>query len=131
MDGSISIYSGDTLWALAAFLGTGLVLPRASSRTIALQAMSFSVAVELSQLYHGPWIDSIRQITLGGLILGFGFVWSDPACYPVGVGLGIMIDIGAKALKERQHRTSTEPAHGIEFEMDVRGSYEQDSRSSD
>jgi hypothetical protein len=36
--------------------------------------MLFSVAIDLIQLYHAPWIDSIRQTTLGGLILGFGFI---------------------------------------------------------
>ena len=40
----IAAYAGDTLWALAAFLGFGLILPRASTRTIALLAMAFSVA---------------------------------------------------------------------------------------
>ena len=55
-------------------------------------AMAFSVAVELSQLYHAPWIDSIRHTTLGGLILGFGFVWSDLVCYALGVGLGVLVE---------------------------------------
>jgi hypothetical protein len=89
----IAAYAGDTLWALAAFLGIGLLLPRASSRTIALLAMAFSVSIELSQLYHAPWIDSIRRTTLGGLILGFGFLWSDLACYAVGIGLGVIVDL--------------------------------------
>jgi hypothetical protein len=62
----IAAYAGDTLWALAAFAGIGLVLPRASTRTVALLAMILSIAVELSQLYHAPWIDSIRPTTLGG-----------------------------------------------------------------
>ncbi len=99
----IAAYAGDTLWALAAFLGIGLILPRALTWTVACLAMAFSVAIETSQLYHAPWIDSIRQTTLGGLILGFGFLWSDLACYAVGVGLGVMIDIGLRALKERQN----------------------------
>ncbi len=98
----IAAFAGDTLWALAEFLGLGLVLPRASTRTIAFLAMAVSVAVELSQLYHAPWIDSIRQTTLGGLILGFGFLWSDLACYLVGVGLGAVIDVGMIAVKERR-----------------------------
>jgi Protein of unknown function (DUF2809) len=102
LPGFIAAYAGDTLWALAAFLGIGLILPRAPTQTIALLTMSFSVAVEISQLYHAPWIDSIRQTTLGGLILGFGFLWSDLTCYAVGVGLGVMIDIGLSALKERR-----------------------------
>jgi hypothetical protein len=101
LPGFIAAYAGDTLWALAAFLGIGLVIPRASTRTIAGLAMALSVAVEISQLYHAPWIDSIRRTTLGGLLLGFGFLWSDLACYAVGVGFGVMIDLGIGALKEK------------------------------
>jgi hypothetical protein len=93
LPGFIAAYAGDTLWALAAFLGFGLLLPRASIRTVAFLAMAFSVAIELSQLYHTPWLDSIRQTTLGGLILGFGFLWSDLACYAAGVGIGIILEL--------------------------------------
>src|SRR5208337_1928396 len=90
--GFIAAYGGDTLWAFAAFLGIGLILPRASTRTVAMLAMAFSVAIELSQLYHAPWIDSIRHTTLGGLILGFGFLWSDLVCYALGVELGVLVE---------------------------------------
>ncbi len=93
LPGLLAAYAGDTLWALAAFLGVGLILPRAPTRTVAMLAMSFFVAIELSQLYHAPWIDSIRHTTLGGLILGFGFLWSDLACYAVGVGFGVFVEI--------------------------------------
>ena len=103
LPGFIAAFAGDTLWALAAFLGIGLILPKASTWTVACLAMAFCVAIEISQLYHAPWIDSIRHTTLGGLILGFGFLWSDLACYAVGVGLGVMIDLGVSALKERQN----------------------------
>jgi hypothetical protein len=91
--GFIAAYAGDTLWTLAAFLGFGLLLPRAPTGTIAMLAMILSLAVEFSQLYHAPWIDSIRQTTLGGLILGFGFLWSDIACYAAGVGLGVVLEL--------------------------------------
>jgi hypothetical protein len=91
--GFIAAYAEDTLWALAAFAGIGFLLPRASTRTVALLAMAFSIAIELSQLYHAPWIDSIRQTTLGGLILGYGFLWSDLACYAAGVGLGVILEL--------------------------------------
>jgi hypothetical protein len=92
LPGFVRTYAGDTLWALAVFLGLGLLLPGASTRMIAVLALAFSAAIELSQLYHAPWIDSIRQTTLGGLVLGFGFVWSDLACYAAGVGLGILVE---------------------------------------
>jgi len=89
----IAAYAGDTLWALAAFLGIGVLLPRASTVRVAQLAMAFSVVIEISQLYHAPWIDSIRHTTLGGLFLGFGFVWSDLACYAAGIGLGVCIEM--------------------------------------
>jgi Protein of unknown function (DUF2809) len=57
------------------------------------------VPVEVGQLYHAPWIDSIRRTTLGRPILGFDFVWSDLACYALGDGPGILI--GLANLHER------------------------------
>jgi len=93
LPGLVAAYTGDTLWALAAFLGFGLILPRASTRMVAMLAMAWAIAVELSQLYHAPWLDSIRHTTLGGLILGFDFVWSDLACYALGGGLGVSVEI--------------------------------------
>jgi hypothetical protein len=90
----IAAYAGDTLWALAAFLGIGLLLPRASTGRVALLTLSFSVVIEISQLYHAPWIDSIRQTTLGGLILGYDFVASDLTCYALGIGLGVLFESG-------------------------------------
>ncbi len=93
LPGFVAAYAGDTLWATAAFLGFGLLLPRASTWRVALLAMSLSVLVEVGQMYHAPWIDSIRRTRLGGLILGYDFVWSDLACYAVGVGLSILIEL--------------------------------------
>ena len=95
LTGFVAAYAGDTLWGLAAFLFVGLVMPRASTWRVASLAMSFSVMIEISQLYHAPWIDSIRGTTLGALVLGHGFVWSDLACYTVGVGLGMLIEQAA------------------------------------
>jgi hypothetical protein len=92
LPGVVAAYAGDTLWATAAFLGIGLLLPRAPTGRVALLAMALSVLVEVGQLYHAPWIDSIRRTTLGALLLGHDFVWSDLACYAVGVGLGILIE---------------------------------------
>jgi hypothetical protein len=89
----VAAYAGDTMWGLAAFAAIGFLRPRASTRTVTLLAMTFSVAIELSQLYHAPWIDLIRETTLGGLVLGYGFLWSDLACYAAGVGLGLVIEM--------------------------------------
>src|SRR4051794_2335498 len=86
LPGFVAAYAGDTLWALVAFLGFGFLLPRAKTRWVAALAICFSVLIEVSQLYRAAWIDSLRHTTLGGLILGYDFAWSDLACYAVGVG---------------------------------------------
>jgi hypothetical protein len=48
--------------------------------------------IEISQLYHAPWIESLRSHPLGGLILGFGFLWSDLVCYTFGVVFGYLME---------------------------------------
>ena len=89
----IELYSGDILWALMIFLIIAFIFNRKSTIFIISWAIIFSYIIEISQLYHVPWIDSIRNTTLGGLILGFGFLWSDLVCYTIGVIIGIIIDI--------------------------------------
>ena len=101
LPGFVAAYAGDTLWALGAFLLIGLAMPTAPTRRVAILAMTSSVLVEVGQLYHAPWIDSIRRTTLGGLALGHGFLWSDLACYVVGIGMGILIELAVL------HRLST------------------------
>src|SRR5215217_7086084 len=83
----IKLYVGDALWAMMVFFGLAFVFRKWSTWQVAAAALAFSVSIEVSQLYHAPWIDAIRNMPLGGLILGFTFVWSDLLCYCVGVGL--------------------------------------------
>jgi hypothetical protein len=90
----IVLYAGDTSWALALYLILGLILPRWTTGRLAALTLLLSVLVEVSQLYHAPWIESIRQTAVGGLILGFGFLWSDLVCYAGGVGLGVALEWG-------------------------------------
>src|SRR4051812_37483180 len=77
LPGVISAYAGDTLWAVEAYVGILLVRPAISARAAGLIALGVSIMVELSQLYHAPWIDWVRSRAVGGLVLGFGFLWSD------------------------------------------------------
>ena len=77
-------YPGDALWALMVFFALGAVTPTMSIGSRAAAALGISFAVELSQLYHAPWIDGIRRTTLGHLVLGYGFSWSDLVAYTMG-----------------------------------------------
>jgi len=75
----------------------------------ALIALAFSFLIEFSQFYHAPWIDAIRATTIGGLVLGFTFVWRDLLCYTVGVGLGLLIDMW---LNNDSGTVENQSAHG-------------------
>ncbi|HZS06168.1 MAG TPA: DUF2809 domain-containing protein [Blastocatellia bacterium] len=97
----IADYAGDTLWALLVFLLIGFLMPRWSTRRVAMLAAGFSLLIEVSQLYHAPWIDAIRRTRIGGLVLGYGFLWSDLACYAVGVACGAFAELLIGWLKER------------------------------
>ena len=84
----IRSYSGDVLWALLVYLLVRWLGPKHRLYHSALYASLFAFGIEVSQLYHAPWIDAIRHTRLGGLVLGFGFLWSDLVCYTSGILLG-------------------------------------------
>ncbi|MGG7177935.1 DUF2809 domain-containing protein [Clostridium paraputrificum] len=85
-------YSGDTLWALMVYLGFGFLLNKASIQKVSIISIVFSWGIEFSQLYQGGWINQIRDTTIGGLVLGHGFLFSDLICYAVGIIIGILIE---------------------------------------
>lgn len=89
----LDAYLGDALWALMIFIGFGFIFRDKKTKIVALIAISFCFLIELSQLYHANWIDNIRKTTLGGLILGYGFLWTDLLAYSIGVGMGMIIEI--------------------------------------
>ena len=64
----IAEYIGDTLWAAMVY------------------------CIEISQLYQVDWANAIRNTTLGALVFGHGFLWSDMICYTVGVMLSATVD---------------------------------------
>ena len=86
-------YSGDTLYAVMIFIGVAFLFPRWRSVRVAVVSLLFCYAIEVSQLYHAPWMDDIRHSMLGGLIFGFGFLWSDLLCYTVGVTFSLLSEL--------------------------------------
>ncbi|WP_242784827.1 DUF2809 domain-containing protein [Bacillus cereus] len=86
-------YLGDALWALMIFTGFGFLFPKTETKKLAFISLMFCYGIEASQLYHEEWIDSIRGTTLGGLVLGYGFLWSDLVAYTIGVGVGILCEV--------------------------------------
>lgn len=84
----VAAYLPDALYALMVFLAIGFLFPKAHTGRVALGALLFCYAVEASQLYQADWLNAIRQTRLGGLALGFGFLWSDILCYTAGIAAG-------------------------------------------
>ncbi|MEM9534577.1 MAG: DUF2809 domain-containing protein [Cyanobacteria bacterium P01_E01_bin.45] len=89
----VATYSGDTIWAMMVFFLMGVLAPRQRTLNVAIAALLFSFGIEFLQFYHSPWIEAIRNTTLGALVLGFGFKASDLVCYTVGIAVGAAIDI--------------------------------------
>lgn len=85
-------YLGDGLWALAIFLGIGLLLPNRRTRTIFLLALALTWGIEFSQFYQADWINAIRAYKLGGLILGYTFLPSDLLMYLCGISTGVLLE---------------------------------------
>jgi hypothetical protein len=103
----LASYAGDTLWALTAFLGIGVLFPRWSTVRVCVTALLLAFAIELSQLYHSPWVEQIRHTRVGGLILGYGFLWSDLLCYGVGITIGYILELLLKGLIVRRRQAGS------------------------
>ena len=88
----VNTYLGDALWAVMIYLFEALLLKDQKPSLIALVSLSFCYLIEISQLYHAPWIDAIRNTRLGGLVLGFGFLWTDIIAYTMGIGVMLTIE---------------------------------------
>jgi hypothetical protein len=98
----VVLYVGDTLWAMAIFLTAGAIFPKWRTRNLTLFVLAGCWAVEFSQLYHAEWLDAIRHTRIGGLLLGYGFLWSDLICYAVGIGMGVLLELAIWALLSKR-----------------------------
>ncbi|MBX4263485.1 DUF2809 domain-containing protein [Clostridium estertheticum] len=96
----LNTYLGDALWALMIFLALGFIFREMKTKSVAIIGILFCYIIESSQLYHANWIDTIRNTTIGGLALGYGFLWSDLLAYSLGIGAGVIIEILIRVIKK-------------------------------
>lgn len=92
LPGILAQYTGDALYASAAFVGYALLLVRSPARTLALLAFVSCALVEFAQLLSWPWLMDLRSTAWGRLLLGSGFNWPDMLAYLVGVFAAAMVD---------------------------------------
>jgi hypothetical protein len=81
----VNTYLGDAIWAAMIYVMMAFVFANKLSKQIAVFSLLFCYAIEVSQLYQAPWINAIRSNTLGALVLGSGFLWSDLLAYAIGI----------------------------------------------
>ena len=76
---------GDALWAAMIAWWIGALVPDRSLGARSVVALAVCFAVEFSQLYHTVALDTLRDGTIGHLILGSGFDPRDLVAYTIGV----------------------------------------------
>jgi hypothetical protein len=103
----VAVYAGDTLWAAMVFWLLGLLRPRGRTAVLAGAALALCAAVEVSQLYHAPWLDAARATRSARSPSGRGS-WRRPALLRGGRGRAALVD---RALARRGPRRGAE-AHG-------------------
>ncbi len=87
----VTQYAGDVLTGVFGFFGIRSLFPTLSLPYVALIAYFTCVSIEVLQLYQAPWIQAVRHTPPFGLLLGYGFLWSDVLCYALGTIITLMI----------------------------------------
>ncbi len=85
-------YFGDYLWAMLLFFGFALILQKSNTLQVAMTTLVFTYCIEISQLFHPPWLEYLRSIKLFALLLGYNFLWADLVTYALGIFTGALIE---------------------------------------
>ena len=89
----ITEYGGDVLAATCIFFGLRFLLVKWPLLKVAYTSYFICVLIEIQQLYQASWAVKFRNITVVGILLGHGFLWSDIVCYAAGIIIGLLISI--------------------------------------
>lgn len=89
---AIPLFIGDVLWALMVYFIMRFIFVKPGIKPAVICSLLFCYAIEFSQLYKAPWIDSLRNTLFGKLVLGNTFLWGDLLSYTIGITIGILID---------------------------------------
>lgn len=99
-------YFPDAAWTMAVYCGLGLMFDCGVRLNLPV-SLGISYLVELSQLYSPPFLAALRRTTLGGLVLGYGFLWSDLVCYTAGALFCAGIETLLRKMKRGRNRIKT------------------------
>jgi uncharacterized membrane protein len=88
----VPLFMGDIFWAMMVFFILAFMLDNKSSYYILVLSIIITYIIEITQLYHRPWIDNFRSTSIGHILLGRGFLWSDLVAYLEGIIVGHYIN---------------------------------------
>ncbi|MDQ0492992.1 ribosomal maturation YjgA family protein [Paenibacillus brasilensis] len=94
----VASHFGDALWACMIYFGLRMLWIDRQLSVALWGSLLFCFAIEFSQMYQAPWINHIRATTLGGLVLGKGFLTADLIRYTVGIAISWGLDQGCQKL---------------------------------
>ncbi|WP_316838566.1 DUF2809 domain-containing protein [Pedobacter gandavensis] len=89
----VPLFVGDLLYAVMMFLIIRFLLLKSSDQKVGTLSLVLCYCIEFAQIYQAPWINQIRSTTLGALVLGRGFLWSDIFAYTAGIGLCLLLSL--------------------------------------
>jgi glycopeptide antibiotics resistance protein len=89
-------WTGDMLYALMMFFIVRFCVTERKTISVAGLSLGICFAIECSQLYQATWINDLRRILPGRLVLGQGFLWTDLIAYTAGVLLGAATEKGMR-----------------------------------
>jgi hypothetical protein len=98
----INFWLGDALYAFMMFFLVAFLIVNKPAIVKAVIALIICYCIELSQLWQGEWINSVRQTVLGKLVLGNGFLWSDLVAYLAGIIAAYCVE----TLRFQRYKTS-------------------------
>jgi hypothetical protein len=113
----VLLYVGDVLWGSLFYVLAAWVMPRARPALLWGVAVALVELIEVSQLYRAPFIDNVRATALGGLLLGYEFLWSDVLCVAFGASLAALVDAWRRVRALRY----AERAHALDHRAHVLG----------
>jgi hypothetical protein len=87
----LRVYGGDVLSATCIFFGLRVWQPLKPLWLIVILNYVVCFSIELSQLCQAKWLQNIRNTPPFGILLGYGFLWSDCVCYAVGTAIAFLI----------------------------------------
>jgi hypothetical protein len=88
----VPLFVGDILYAMMIYFIVRFLLLKADLKIITFISILTCYGIEILQLYQANWIVEIRNTTLGHLVLGQGFLWSDLLAYTFGIILCYILD---------------------------------------